>query len=464
MKKFLLLIFITVYGKVWAQQEGTFYFMNTISQSTYYNPAFTPKYNTTIGFPGLASNYVMGHNSGFAYRDLITRREDDSLIVTLDKFYNRLKDQNHARAQAMTDLFHLSFRLNPHMQFTLNSTVKNLVHFQYPKNIANLLVNGNVPFIGENTNIALDLMSLGYIESGLGLNYRINSIWTIGTRLKLLNGYANIHTDRAAIAVNMTDVNHIEITGDALIRTAGAPAYLDDDDDINGFSDVKTMLGNYGYGIDLGIAVKPVERLTLGLSMVDIGGIKWKKSVRDYMLDPSVASYTFKGLDIQRIINDDENYESGLDSLEDKFKFQETVGRSYRSTLPLKLYFSCSYELARNLYTNLLLAGEKNTGLTEYYGTVNITKNIGKALTLSVSYTNSRTYYQNWGAGISFNLAPFQLYVVGDSMMGAATYGFSNREVTDYLYGLQYFNLRFGLNFIGRWEKTTQKLSDDRLH
>jgi hypothetical protein len=463
MKK-LLLALILCSGSAFAQQEGTFYFMNTISQSTYFNPAFTPKYNTTIGLPGLASNYVGVINSGFAFNDLIVRRdEDDSLVVTLDNFYKQLNDDNHFKVQSMVDIFHLSFKLNPRMHFTMNVTHKNHVHLIYPKEIANLLINGNEPYKYENTNFSLNLNGSGYIESGLGLNYKINQFWTVGARFKMLKGHTNVTTEKADFIINTAANNQIELIGDASINIAGTEIF---DDEIKKYSDkkysdLKKYLTNNGYGFDLGIAFKPMERLTLGLSVVDIGSIKWVNGVKTHLLDPANAKYIFEGVDLSRLINKDPDYD--LDSLEEKFEFQESDGSSYRSTLPTKFYLSGSYELGRKLYTNLLLAGEKSNDVFNTYATANLTKNLGKAMTVSVSYTAAQNVYNNWGAGISFNLAPFQFYVVGDNLLGAATSGGFKKDYKPHVEGLQFFNIRFGLNFIGAWEKTTEKLSDDKF-
>jgi hypothetical protein len=462
MKKYLFIALIIYSGRAFAQQEGTFYFMNTISQSTYYNPAFTPKYNTTIGLPGLASNYFGVLNSGFSYKDLISRREeDDSLVVTLDNFYNKLQDENHFKVQAIVDLFHLSFKLNPRMHFTLNVTNKNSMHLIYPKEIANLLINGNAPNIGENTNFSLRMDGSGYFESGLGLNYKLNRFWTVGARYKMLKGYVNLTTEKANFTINTAENYHIELIGDASFKVAGTGLM---DDEIESFADFKNLLPNNGYGFDIGIAYKPVDRLTLGVSMVDFGKIKWTNGVRSYLLDPEDARYTFKGVDVAKLIDKDSDFDMGLDSLDKKFEFQEFEGSSYRSTLPKKFYLSGSYELGSKLYTNLLLAGEKGNAAFNTYATANVTKNLGKTMTVSVSYTATQNTSNNWGAGISFNLAPFQFYVVGDNLLSGATSGVFNKEINSYINRLQYFNIRFGLNFIGAWERTTEKLSDDKLY
>ena len=462
MKRLLLILLLIYSGNAYSQHEGTFYFMNTISQSTYYNPAFTPKYNTTIGLPGISSNYFGVLNSGFSYNDLISRRaEDDSLVVTLDKFYDKLKDKNHLKGETMADLFHLSFKLNPRMHFTLNVTNKTNIHLVYPKEIANLLINGNVPNIGKDAEFSITVNGSGYIETGVGLNYEINHMWSVGTRFKYLKGYTNITTKQADFTINTADNYHIQLKGDALIQTAGLSNL--EDEELDNFSDFMGLINNNGFGLDLGASFRPSDRFTFGLALVDLGKIKRNNAVTEYVLNPETADFTFRGVDIAELLEDDSDLEFDLDSLEEKFKFQEVNGSAYSSILPAKIYLSGSYELCRNLYTSVLLSGQKNKGSFNMAATANITKHVGKAMTLAVSYTASQNSYKNIGAGLSFNLAPLQLYVAGDNLFGAATTAISGKDINSHINGMQYFNLRFGINFIGAWQKTTEKLSDDKL-
>lgn len=457
MKKYIYLLFlISLPVGVVAQQEGTFYFMNTISQSTYYNPAFTPKYGTTVGLPAISSNYVSGFNSGFAYKDLISRREeDDSLVVTVDNFYKALKDRNYIQAQGMIDLFHLAFNLNPRMHVTLNVTEKNYMNFDYPKDIATLLINGNTPFIGEDKLLSFKMHGLAYIESGMGLNYKINEMITAGARFKVLKGLGNAYTERADLTVNTGDNYQIEVRGDVLMHTAGL------DSEIEELSDITQMLSNNGFAVDLGVSVKPLDKLSLGLSVTDLGGITWKNEVKTYSLDPETADFSFKGIDIENLFEDEDSFEAELDSLEQKFELTEAEGGSYRTSLPPTIFLSGSYELARQLYASLLISGRKNPGAMNMSATANITKNVGKALSLGLSYTTNKNSHNNWGAGVSFNLAPLQIYFAGDNILGAASSTAFKKEINPFLNNMQYFNFRFGVNFIGAWEKTAEKLSDD---
>jgi hypothetical protein len=74
-------------------------------------------------------------------------------------------------------------------------------------------------------------------------------------------------------------------------------------------------------------------------------------------------------------------------------------------------------------------------------------KDFGRWVSTSVSYSVINGIFNNIGGGLSLNLAPVQLYFVGDNLLSAP---FSINSI-------QNFNLRFGLNLIFGAEKPNKK-------
>jgi len=60
--------------------------------------------------------------------------------------------------------------------------------------------------------------------------------------------------------------------------------------------------------------------------------------------------------------------------------------------------------------------------------------------------------YNNLGAGVSFNLSPIQLYIVGDNLLSASM----SKEINNYVATTRFFNVRLGLNFVIGYDKKTQ--------
>ncbi len=66
-------------------------------------------------------------------------------------------------------------------------------------------------------------------------------------------------------------------------------------------------------------------------------------------------------------------------------------------------------------------------------------KDFGRRIGSSISYTAINGTYSNIGAGLSFRLTPFQLYVVTDNLLGAFDY--KNAQMVNARVGM---NLLFG--------------------
>ena len=461
MKKLVFIGIILTAQLSFAQQENTLHFMQSISQSRYNNPAFIPNYKLTIGLPGLSSNYISYANSGFALNHLIKKRiEDDSLQLMLNDFYNRLNDKNYLNLTASTDLFHLGFKVNPRIHFLFNVSAKSYNRLMYPKDLAALLIEGNAPLLNEKMTLSPAVESIGYIESGFGASYVIDRYWTVGAKVKILKGFFNVTTQSTQFDITTNDDYHITINGKSLINTSGFDQV--DNLEVNNFSDVKEMIANNGIAFDLGATFKPVDKVSVGLSLVDIGGINWKHDVKSYELDQDSASFTFKGFDVVDLIEgNNDSFDDVVDSLTNRLEYQESTGGSYRSPLPKKIYLSGTYEISRNLNAGLLLFGEIFRGRLNTALAANITKDIGRRMSFSLNYSAMQRSYDNLGAGISFNLAPVQLYFVSDNCLGAPIALISQQELNPYLKRIQTVNLRFGLNLVFGWDKTEGKISQD---
>jgi hypothetical protein len=215
---------------------------------------------------------------------------------------------------------------------------------------------------------------------------------------------------------------------------------------------------NSGFAIDLGATYRMMDKLTVGLSLIDVGGITWKNDTYGYKLDPKKANYTFKGIDIAELVNGNSEYSESLsDSLETKFDFTEGTIGSYRSPLPGKIYASGVYELRKTVSVGALLFAEKFRGRFMPGFTASFNKEFGRRVGTSLSYTITNNSFNNLGAGLSFNFAPVQLYFVGDNLLRAPLSIMANKELNGYINSMQYFNFRMGLNFVFGRDKVQEK-------
>jgi Family of unknown function (DUF5723) len=437
-----------------AQNEGTMYFMNSLPQVVYLNPAFVPKYKTSIGLPG--SSIMMSYsNNGFSYNDVAVKN-NDVVSADLNKLYRSLRPKNYISVAAHADLFRLSIKMGPRFYFTYNSTLKIYNRLMLPKDLMGIFINGTASFIGSSATLAPKLESLAYLENGIGGAFTVNKDLVIGARVKWLKGIANATTKSSALNLEVDADNYaLTASGDMDVRTSGVHSL--DDPNFDFGDDYKNYLKNNGFAIDLGATYRLMDRINLSLSVVDLGFIKWKNDTYNYKLDPNKAKYSFDGIDLNKVLTGDDDYLNSVgDSISSNFEPTEGVTGSYKTSIPTKIYVGGNYEIRRNFTAGIVLYSEMFRGRFMTGATLGVHKNFGKTFSATGTYTMSNNSFNNIGLGASLNLPPFQLYVVGDNILRAAVGG---KELNKFINSTQLFNLRVGLNLVFGWDKGPDKLA-----
>jgi Family of unknown function (DUF5723) len=452
LKIFLFLPLALVFGDTLAQMEGTMPFMTSLPQVTYYNPAVKPAYKFSFGLPVMSSIAFQYTNNGFNYNDAVTRQGSDR-VADLPKLYSALKSKNYINANFQVDLFRLSFKAGPRLYFTLNTTAKGYNRLMIPKDLFGLAIDGTEPYVNSTARLSPKVEALEYLEIGYGAAYTVNRKLTVGAKFKLLKGLANVTTKSAVFDLSLSDSYAMTITGDADIRTSGVHG-LDDVDTDNWRDYTK----NNGIAFDLGGTYQITDKILVGLSLIDIGTITWKNDLYGYSLDPSRASYTFDGVNIQNLIDGDAKYfDSISEDLEERFDFAEGTIAKYKTPLPGKVYLSGSYKLHRSFSVGALFFAERFRGRTMSGVTASVNKEFGRILSTAVSYTISNNSFNNIGAGFSLNLPPLQIYLVSDNLLRGA-FALAQKDVNSFANNTNYLNLRTGINFVFGRDKTAEKL------
>lgn len=439
----------------YAQTESTLYFMNSIPQVMEANPAIIPRYKTVIGLPVISSVAAVYTNNGFTYSDM-TSKVNGVTQADLSKWSSNLAEKNYVQISAQTDLFRVGLRINPKMYFTVSSTASTFQRAMIPKGLATLFVDGTAPLVGSYTNTSPQAEENSIIATNIGLAYQANEKLTIGGRVKFLVGQSNVSTENSTLIVQVGDTYQISATGSALVRTSGiqemnTPGY-------DASAHWTNYLKNNGWGLDVGATYKFMDKLTVGISLTDIGFITWRNNTYQYTLDPAKANYTFAGFDLNQLVNKNQGYlDAQLDSLKKKFTMAETSTSSYTTSLPGKFYLSANYELMKDLKLGVLFFGQSFKDQTSAGMTTALSKNFGKLVSTSLSYTVSNRSYNNIGLGVSFNITPVQIYFVGDNLLGAPASLIADQTLNSYLNSAQLLTFRTGINIVMGWDKGLSK-------
>jgi hypothetical protein len=452
----ITLLFISIFfsNKVFSQVEGTMPFMKSLPQVTYYNPAFKPAYKFSFGLPG-SSVFYQYSNNGFTYNDFISK-QNGVLTADMSKLFAAMKDENYLNNNFQADAFRISLKANARLYLTFNITAKAYTRLMVPKDVVGLFANGTEPYINNKATLSPTGEGLSYAEIGLGAAYTVNKKLTVGAKLKFLKGVVNATTQKANFNLSLSNSYAISVNGDADIQTSGIHNFNATNQILpNNWSDYTK---NNGFAFDVGATYYLMDRLTVGLSVIDIGGITWKNDLYGYKLDPAKANYTFAGIEAKKLLNGDSDYTKSLeDSVNAKFKFTEGVISSYYTALPTKIYATGSYELKRNFTVGALLSAESFKGRLMTGFTASLNKEFGRRVGASLSYTVTNSSFNNLGAGLSLNFAPIQIYFVGDNILRAPLSLAANGNVNSFVNSTQYFNFRTGINFIFGRDKVQEK-------
>src|SRR5208282_5074053 len=106
----LLVVFLFVQMKGYAQQNNSLYFMEGIPQSNQLNPATQPRFGLYIGMPALSSIEVNAGNSTFGFNDLAHATVND--ILQIDTLLPKALKNNFINGELRIDWLSFGFRIN----------------------------------------------------------------------------------------------------------------------------------------------------------------------------------------------------------------------------------------------------------------------------------------------------------------------------------------------------------------
>lgn len=450
-----------------AQIPNTMYFMPGVPQSNRINPSIQPGCGFYLGFPGLAPLRFQVSSSSLGWSDLIYQHPDpsiDSLITPFhpmgDKqgFLDQLDEVNYLLAGMGTSLASMGFRAGKSF-ISLDFTARVDGNVYYPKGAFELLFNGapegsvvTLSGLGADINV-FNEASLGWSRKDFilpGLD--------IGIRGKALFGLANLNTKSSEFTINTSmEVWNLQsdmqfnVSGPSFVTFLedfedGPPVEIDetffDNLDPRRISSTVFDMGQFGLAMDAGINYRPFSQLLVSASVMDLGGINWNNTAEGSF----DFEYDFEGIEVNPFTGVDTTIISQLtDSLLNAVSF--VTGQPYFARLNTKLFVGVSYYPVQRIGFGLLSRTDfLNEKLSQQFtGSVNMTT--GKFINLSLSYSYMSGTFNNIGAGLSFNVGPFNLYMISDNIISGALKPLDTRS----------FSFWFGMNLAFGWDKFSKR-------
>ena len=454
----LALLWVSL-SKQASAQELTTYGLQKLPQHLEVNPGAPVFGKWYISMPVLSSVQFNAISNGWNYDDLfkVDPSRGDSLFLNRSGIESaRLNSKNLLRVAYEQEVIGFGFTVK-NIFFNFSSKVKTEGRFNYTKDLANLLKGNYDPATGGvlNTDLSgMDPFVMAYMENSIGASKDINDKLRVGLKLKHLTGIACLAAERSNLSRTTTEdyVNRVQV--DYLLDVCAPVKFINKDNDPNKNIDKVENDGsvgdglfqNTGFAFDLGASYRLNDKWLFGASLLDLGSISWSKNASQIS---AKGSYTLNGLDLTPVNGDisvDDAANKLSDGFEDSVKVQATGSKSFKTSLPVKLYLTADYRLNDHvsfsaLYRRIFYQENPIQSLTLAAQT-----DLGKALSLTASYTAMTNLYNNFGAGVCFNAKAFQLYFVTDNLNSVFNLSSANAV-----------NLRFGMNFVFGREKIVDK-------
>ncbi len=417
-KQYLLLAvcFFWAIFSMTGQDELSLHFMPDNLAAARTNPSLVPDSDLVIGLPNAGFNLY--HSSG-NFNDIFRDNPEGGLNVDFGSWISKLRPENELITNLDVQTVGLFLRKGK-IGIQLNHEVRFHSSFIYPDTYIRLLGEGNAQYIGEQVNIGPDIQQDAYHSIALGLSYQLNDKINVSVRPKLLFGIGNTMTTRKEAFLETSDEFYqTTITTDYQLNSTGILQY-----DVDGFNfDFESLSNgfssNTGFALDLGVRIKPIEKLTINLSWIDgLAKINWKENARIYK-SQGTTLYEGVKIDFSDILQGDSlNLGNASDTLnfDNLFEFTAEDG-TYSSELPSRIYFSAAFQLTDKFTLHGLFFNENFRDENRQAYSFGVQAQLHKIINLGVNYSYRFDSATNIGLNTTIKLGPVQLFAATDNII-----------------------------------------------
>ncbi|MFC2137002.1 DUF5723 family protein [Bacteroidota bacterium] len=422
-----------------AQDNNGMYFMSMIPQTNYLNPAIIPECNFYLGAPMLSSTYFE-FNSALSFNNIIYKdTESDSVVLFLatkeyqDKFIKKLdKAKNLFGTEIHITIGSFGFKAG-NLYFNFAATTKMIGNMNLPADFLDFILNGN--YIPDPTGVTqgsylnydlsnFDINLTAYTDLSAGVSYELTDQITVGVRPKLVFGLANLSSSDQVASLNSSS-SALSFDANFTVNSNVPGLTYDEAEDslyMDGDAATSQIMGNMGFGLDIGGTYKYDEKITAYASIVDLGWINWKSNPNSLYF---TAKYDFQGIDVSDMLNKDEDDQQQneadtgnaiLDSLKESFDITNT-SLSYRTGLGTKIYLGGTYAIHEKIDLGVLSRSQIYRGKFRQQLTLSANFKPLNFLHATVSYTMKNRTFNNLGYGLSYRFGPLNSYVIIDKSL-----------------------------------------------
>lgn len=400
-----------------AQQDMSVFLQNNLIQSNLAgNPAVMNGQKVAVGLPDV---HLGVQNGAFHLGDMFVKTNQGEFF-NLDKAISKMEESGN-RHRSFFDVAGLALVMSAgeRTQFSISQSFRSGFQMKYPKLLAGVAWYGNAAYLDQTLDLSFVTSALAYNNIALGMARRVSEKLDFGVRLNILSGMACLNTVDGQLKMRTSGENYqLNIDSDLQLQTVGMPDLTKE-----GIRDIRTAeikanafsWSNPGVSLDLGVTLKPVEALEMGLSVSGLGGIAWSKQALD---QSSRGERTFEGVTINLFDKQDGEF-TGISLQDSVFGVLglKTTTTAFSSALPVRALATARYMKGKDICYGAALQYITWNGISGAGFSAQVQRQAGRVLSLgAMAGFNSFSGFQA-GASAVFRLGPVQIFFISDDII-----------------------------------------------
>ena len=411
------------FEEIHAQDNSPAMFMHHNIANLQINPANPiPNGSFYLGFPAL-SNVSAAVQNDFSYNNLF-KQSDDKLVMTPSTMLEKLKKNNLTGINVSEEIFNVGFSIKDDFFLAFGMKTRANAEVNYPDDLIRFLVKGNTEYVDKPLKINnLTLSAQSYVEFSTMLQYNYDNKLRIAFRPKLLFGLVDLKTEKTDVEIiTDKDYNFINMTGDLFFKTSSIYNFFNDSVD-NPY--IKNVFSNVGFAGDIGITYNLNDKWLFGLSVLDLGFIKYKSNNYDLQ---GAGSAHFSGIEIKNL-DSDLSIQGFADSLLSKFNIDTIIKEKNITAVKSSVLLHASYHFNDHHSLSAAFRTDFFGGKAHFYETVGYTGYFFNSLEVAANvYMFDRSV--NAGLSLGYHLArALYVYVSADNMQQVSIRNTKNLNV-----------------------------------
>ena len=436
MKKYILtLVLVWTVLQGYSQNSLSFYNLRSVAQSSYMNPALTPRQGFTLSLGDFNAQLT---SPGVTLYDIFRSDETGNHAIERMIADNKINFRNIESNIEYNPLY-LGLRIRRNY-FSIGIQSNFLLSAGLPKDMLSLIYYGNAN-VAQTFGKPISMNDMSFESSGtynFNFSYArdIGEKLSIGARVKFHYGiyHAKLLKNNTSILTDSSDNSSIRMRVASDYEFIGASEAVDVKSNIPGVSPNINFNSDYfsinnifskaagtGVSFDLGLNYKFNKRFSVNAAVTDLGKMTWYKG-NSFAKN---STFTYEGVLTDDPSKTDSLYKILADSV-GKIFTPDATSKSYTTSFNTKIYTGFNWQLYNSGALGFLGLGEFYKDKFYIGGSVSFTQRIWKILDLRATYNKTRDLPAYVGGAVAVHLGPLTAYVATDNALGILDWHKSN--------------------------------------